>query len=121
MAVQDTPRSRDFLLDRTGRLSQVGGISPFTHADGKGKGVSTLRVRPARGLEFWVVPDRGMDIFEATFQGISLCWPPLTGMLQPAYHSTRGAEWLRSFPGGLLATCGLATAGAASVDNGESL
>src|ERR1700744_535412 len=119
MAVQDTPRSRDFLLDRTGRLSQVGGISPFTHADGKGKGVSTLRVRTARGLEFWVVPDRGMDIFEATFQGISLCWHSPTGMVHPAYYSTRGLEMLKSFAGGLVATCGLSTVGQASEDNGE--
>jgi hypothetical protein len=121
MALQDKPHSREFLLDRTGRLSQVGGISHFTHADGKAKAVSTLRVRTARGLEFWVVPDRGMDIFEATFQGISLCWHSPNGMVHPAYYSTRGAEWLRSFPGGLLATCGLTTAGAASEDNGESL
>jgi hypothetical protein len=121
MALQDDPRSREFLLERTGRLSQVGGISPFTHADGKAKGVSTLRFRTAKGLEFWVVPDRGMDIFEATFQGISLSWHSPNGMVHPAYYSTRGAEWLRSFPGGLLATCGLATAGAASEDNGESL
>ena len=99
----------------------MGGISHFTHADGKAKGVSTLRVRTARGLEFWVVPDRGMDIFEATFQGTSLCWHSPNGMVHPAYYSTRGAEWLRSFPGGLLATCGLTTAGAASEDNGESL
>lgn len=117
----DEPYSRDFLLQRTGRLSQAGGISTFTHADGKGKGVSTLRVRTAEGLEFWVVPDRGMDIFEATFRGTSLCWHSPNGMVHPAYYSTRGAEWLRSFPGGLLATCGLTTAGASSVDNGESL
>jgi hypothetical protein len=52
MALQDEAHTRDFLLERTGRLSQVGGISHFTHADGKAKGVSTLRVRTAQGLEF---------------------------------------------------------------------
>jgi hypothetical protein len=121
MALADQPYTRESLLERTGRLSQAGGISPFTHADGKAKGVSTLRVRTAAGFEFWVVPDRGMDIFEASFQGKSLCWHSPNGMVHPAYYSTRGTEWLRSFPGGLLATCGLTTAGAASEDNGESL
>lgn len=121
MALRDEPHAREFLLERTGRLSQVGGISHFTHADGKAKGVSTLRVRTGTGLEFWVVPDRGMDIFEATFQGISLCWHSPTGLVHPAYYSARGAGWLRSFSGGLLATCGLTTAGTASEDNGESL
>jgi hypothetical protein len=121
MALQDKPYTRQFLLERTGRLSQAGGISHFTHADGKAKGVSTLRVRTAPGLEFWVVPDRGMDIFEASFQGKSLCWHSPNGLVHPAYYSTRGTEWLRSFSGGLLATCGLTTAGATSEDNGESL
>jgi hypothetical protein len=117
----DEVYTRDFLLERTGRLSQAGGISRFTHADGKAKGVSTLRVHTAQGLEFWVVPDRGMDIFEASFQGRSLCWHSPTGMVHPAYYSTRGLEWLRSFPGGLLSTCGLTTVGVPSEDNGESL
>jgi hypothetical protein len=113
--------NREFLSARTGRLSQIGGISHFSHAEGKAKGVSTLRVRTATGLEFWVVPDRGMDIFEATFQGRSLCWHSPAGMVHPAYYSDRGSKWLKSFPGGLLATCGLTTAGAPSEDNGQSL
>jgi hypothetical protein len=121
IALPDQPYTRESLLERTGRLSQAGGISAFVHADGKAKGVSTLRVRTAAGLEFWVVPDRGMDIFEANFQGKSLCWHSPNGLVHPAYYSARGAEWLKSFPGGLLATCGLTTAGAASEDNGESL
>jgi len=121
MAPLDRPYTREFLLERTGRLSQAGGISHFTHAEGKAKGVSTLRVRTARGLEYWVVPDRGMDIFEASFLGRSLCWHSPVGMVHPAYYSNRGTEWLRSFPGGLLSTCGLTTVGVPSEDNGESL
>ncbi len=121
MASQMEPGYREFLLERTGRLSQTGGICPFTYADGKAKGVSTLRVRTARGLELWVVPDRGMDIFEASFLGRSLSWHSPTGMVHPAYFSASGLDWLKSFPGGLLATCGLSTAGAPSEDQGESL
>lgn len=113
--------SREELLHQIGRLSQVGGISPFTHADGKAKGTSTLRVRTAQGLEFWVVPDKGMDIYEASFKGESLCWHSPTGMVHPAYYSSRGLEWLESFGGGLLTTCGLTTVGAPSQDEGESL
>jgi hypothetical protein len=121
MALQSKPNSREFLLERIGRLSQVGGISHFTHEDGKAKGVSTLRVRTARGLEFWVVPDKGMDIFEAAFSGKSLCWHSPVGVVHPAYYSSRGTEWLKSFAGGLLCTCGLTTAGIPSDDDGESL
>ena len=113
--------SRDFIAQRTGRLSQVGGITSFTHADGKAKGVSTLRIRTAAGLEFWVLPDRGMDIFEASFMGRSLSWHSPTGIVHPAYYSNRGLEWLKNFSGGLLATCGISTAGTPSEDESESL
>jgi len=109
------------LLGHIGRLSQIGGISNFLHADGKAKGTSTLRVRTARGLELWVVPDRGMDIYEASFHGRSLCWHSPTGIVHPSYYSNRGTEWLKTFPGGLLTTCGLTTAGAPSDDHGENL
>ncbi|HEY0264804.1 MAG TPA: aldose 1-epimerase family protein [Granulicella sp.] len=120
--MSDTPaNSRTFLEERTGRLSQIGGITPFVHDGSKAKGVSTLRVRTGRGLEFWVIPDRGMDILEASFRGVSLSWHSPTGVTHPAYFSNRGIEWLRGFFGGLLTTCGLSTAGAPSVDNGETL
>ena len=121
MLLRKRQNSREFFLEHTGRLSQVGGISAFTHADGRAKGVSTLRVRTSRGLEFWVVPDRGMDLYEASFLGRSLCWHSSAGMSHPAYSSNRGTEWLRNFPGGLLCTCGLTTAGAPSEDSGETL
>jgi hypothetical protein len=113
--------SREELVNQIGRLSQVGGISPFTHAEGKAKGTGTLRVRTAQGFEFWVVPDKGMDIYEANFKGQSLCWHSPTGIVHPAYYSNHGAEWLKSFGGGLLTTCGLTTVGAPSEDDGESL
>jgi hypothetical protein len=121
MAQRDRTDSREFLLERTGRLSQVGGITPFSYAEGKAKGVTTLRVRTARGLEFWVVPDKGMDIFEASFLGRSLSWHSPAGIVHPAYYSSRGLEWLKTFAGGLLCTCGLTTAGVPSQDSGESL
>lgn len=114
-------KKRNELFALIGRLSQVGGISPFEYADGKAKGTRTLRVRTASGLEFWVVPDKGMDIYEASFRGQSLCWHSPCGMVHPAYYSNRGAEWLKGFAGGLLTTCGLSTAGAPSQDLGEEL
>lgn len=113
--------NKRYLLERVGRLSQLGGISSFLHADGRAKGVSTLRVRTARGLEFWVVPDRGMDIFECTWRGRSLCWHSPVGMVHPAYSSNHGLEWLKTFAGGLLSTCGLTAAGAPSIDEGQSV
>ena len=105
MASPDTTDSRKFLSERIGRLSQIGGITSFKHADGKAKGTSTLRVRTAKGLELWVLPDKGLDIFEATYLGRSLCWHSPTGVVHPAYYSSRGLEWLQSLPADCCGAC----------------
>lgn len=114
-------QSKEALLARVGRLSQLGGITSLVCAEGRGKGISTLRVRTAAGLELWVVPDKGMDIFEASFLGQSLCWHSPTGLVHPSYYSSRGLDWLGTFAGGLLTTCGLTTVGSPSVDGGQEL
>jgi hypothetical protein len=61
--------SRSELEQRIGSLSQLGGITRFEYCDGKARGVTALRVRTASGFEFSVLPERGLDIFEATYQG----------------------------------------------------
>ena len=113
--------SKETLLARVGRLSQLGGISSLVCGEGRGKGTATLRVRTAAGLEFWVVPDKGMDIYEASFLGQSLCWHSPTGLVHPSYYSSRGLDWLQTFAGGLLTTCGLTTVGSPSTDDGQEL
>jgi hypothetical protein len=113
--------SKDEQLKRVGRLSQLGGITSFAYADGRAQGTATLRVKTAGGLEFWVVPDRGMDIYEASFRGESLCWHAPQGMVHPSYYSNCGLEWLKTFSAGLLTTCGLTTVGGPSHDDGEDL
>ena len=47
------------------RKPAVSPTSPMQTA--KPKGFLRYACVPRRGLEFWVVPDRGMDIFEASF------------------------------------------------------
>jgi len=113
--------TRTYIEERIGRLSQVGGITAFEYAEGKAKGVSALRVRTATGLEFWVMPGRGMDIGEATYLGKSLSWQSPTGVTNSSYFSNRGLEWLSGFHGGLLCFCGLSHAGAPCDDCGEHL
>lgn len=113
--------TRAELESRIGSQTQLGGVTRFEFSDGKARGISALRVRTARGLEFSVLPERGLDIFDAWFQGKSLCWHSPAGLSHPAYYDPRQSNWLRTFPGGLLTTCGLSSAGAASVDLGEEI
>jgi hypothetical protein len=113
--------TRAELMKRVGILSQLGGITHFEYCDGKAKGVTCLRVHTAAGLEFCVLPERGLDIFEASYQGKSLAWHSPVGLVHPAYYDCRDIQWLKTFPGGLLATCGLTNAGSPSDDDGEAL
>jgi Domain of unknown function (DUF4432) len=95
-----TPRQLEVdqsLLKCVGKLSQLGGISHFTHADRKARGVSTLKVRTARGLELWVLPDKGMDICEASYRGSSLRWHSPNGIVHPSYYGNRGTECPKTF------------------------
>jgi len=113
--------SRRELLERVGSISQLGGITPFEYSQGKAKGVGAIRVRTAAGLEFSILPEKGLDIFEASYRSRSLCWHSPAGVVHPAFYDARDVQWLKTFPGGLVSTCGLRSAGSPGEDQGEAL
>lgn len=92
-----------------GDLSQVMGVELSTFADGPERGVRVLRFRSGSGLEFDILPDRGMDLAAMTFRGVPIGWRSPTGFRSPWLHeaeSEDGLGWLRSFSG-MLNTSGL--------------
>lgn len=113
--------NRDELSKRVGDIRQIGGIDLVELQDGKEKGTSAAIFRTGSGLEFTALPDRGMDIAEASWCGIPISWASPTGRTAPPFYDSRGDEWLRGFYGGLLVTCGLTYAGAPCVDQEEEL
>jgi len=113
------PLTRRELLRRIGRLEQVAGIEPFVFDDGPARGVRAFRFRTGSGLSFDVVPDRGMDLGFAEHRGTPLAWLSPNGVVAPSFHEAEG--WLRSFPGGLLVTCGLRNVGPSGEREGEEL
>ncbi|MBW7881376.1 MAG: aldose 1-epimerase family protein [Caldilineaceae bacterium] len=75
-------------------------------------GMRVVDAYNASGLTFTVLPDRGLDIWLAAYNG-----QPLTWISQGAPHSPDfGSPWLRLFNGGLLVTCGLRHAGQPETD-----
>jgi hypothetical protein len=59
------------------------------------------------GLTLSILPDRGLDIWAAHYNGI-----PLTWISQGSPHAPDfGQTWLQQFNGGLLTTCGLTHVG----------
>ena len=113
--------SRQELARRTGLLEQVAGIRMIELADGWGRGVRAAQLHTGSGLSATLLIDRGLDIYDADYKGASLAWVSATGPKHPSYFEPEGLGWLRSFYGGLMVTCGLSSAGATCVDDGEAL
>ena len=104
-----------------GHPDQLGGIRHFELKSGKAKGVELYEVTTGGGLQYAVFKDRCLDLGWASFRGVNIAYLASPGVVHPAYFDPRDDGWLESFAGGLLATCGLASAGAPCVDAGQAL
>lgn len=103
--------SKPELLSRIGDMSQLAGVKPVELMNGNERGVRALEFTTGSGLSFTVLTDRGFDIYDARFNGASLCWHSPSGPAAPAFYDPYNTGWLWSFPGGLLTTCGLSNVG----------
>lgn len=101
------------LMRRVGNLAQVGGVELVTHDEGHARGVRSIVFRTGSGLSFSVVPDRGLDVGAADFQGVGLCWLPPKGLAGPWHYEgdLDPYAWLRVGLGGLFNTAGLVSIG----------
>ena len=108
------------LIDYVGDIKTVAGVKPYTLFEGPEKGVFAIDVWTGSGLEYTVVPDRGMNICNVRYKGIPLDWMSGTGITSPSLYESHGWNWLRSFYGGLVHTCGLNNVGDPCKDMGVS-
>jgi hypothetical protein len=97
-------------------LDTVGGLRPLRLVEGPERDVLAVEFRTGTGFEFTVVPDRGMNICFARYRGVPLDWSSGVGIVAPAYYESDGWQWLRSFHGGLVHTCGLDNVGVPVMD-----
>lgn len=94
-----------------GSISQIGGTRHYLFADGKAKGVEAVEITTGAGLQFTVLPGRGMDIAWTQYRGVPLNYMSKTGIVAPAYYESNGMNWLHNFFAGTLTTCGLLNVG----------
>lgn len=113
--------SKSDLLERVGDISQIGGARQIRLVGGMHDGVDAVEFRTGSGLNFLAVPGRGLDITVAEHNGRSLAWRSAAGEVSPAFYEEPGLGWLRTFPGGLVTTCGLTYAGAPCEDGADKL
>lgn len=97
-----------FDVDKFENVMQVGGIqiADLQSPLGSGRTTRVAFVNTGSGLRFTVALDRGGDIVEASYNQHSLAYLTPNGYLPPSRGYDRGLEWLRSWAGGLLTSCG---------------
>ncbi len=95
---------------------QVGGIETSVPDNGPGRGTRIAWINTGAGLRYKVVIDRGLDIVDAFYNQYSLSWLSHAGVTAARPDANRGLEWLYSFAGGLLTTCGLTHIGGPECD-----
>lgn len=113
--------SKQDLVKRVGRMDQLAGVKLVEAADGQARGSRQFYVWTGSGLSFDVQAERALDISACRYKGIPIAWASSVGEVHPAYYEPAGLGWLRSFTGGLLATCGLDQWGPPNEDMGDEL
>ncbi|AEI47088.1 aldose 1-epimerase family protein [Runella slithyformis] len=103
-------------INKLSNAAQLGGIETSVIDNGLGKGTRIAWINTGTGLRFKVVIDRAMDIADAFYNQHSLAWLSHAGTLPPQPFSDRGIDWIRTFGGGLLTTCGLSHVGGPESD-----
>ena len=107
------------LSNYMGNPYQVYGLRRYTLADGFAKGTEVVDVKTGGALEYTVLPSRALDISLASFRGVNLTYLTPGGETYPSYYKGKGDDWLHSFFGGLLTTCGPFNIGRACESGGR--
>ena len=102
-----------------GNPAQLVTLRRVTVSEGRSRGVEIIEVRTAGGLDLDILPDAGLDIGQCRYKGVNMSWMSKNGYDSPAVIDPYENEFANTFPGGLLYTCGLRSAGPANRDNGE--
>lgn len=103
-------------IDKVSNPAQIGGIETAVLDNGPARGTRVAWVDTGAGLRYKVALDRGLDIADASFNAHALAWLSHAGANPPSPVAYRGIDWLESFGGGLVTTCGLDHAGGPEQD-----
>ncbi len=91
----------------------------FTLEEGRARGAQVIEVMTEGGLHLDILPDAGLDIGQVRYRGVNVTFISKNGYDSPAAVSPHETEFLHTFPGGMLYTCGLRSTGGAHRDGDE--
>jgi len=121
MIYNNSIMTRSEIQQYFGNLAQIGGSRHYVLSDGWGRNLRGIDVNSGSGLQYTIMPDRGMDISLASFKGSNLVYLTCNAETHPSFYEPENFGWLHTFNGGLLTTCGLTYFGSPVTDNGEQL
>lgn len=104
-----------------GELAQTFSLKEYVYAGGKAEGVRAADVANNAGVELTVLAGRCMDFGAFRYRGRGLNFFTPAGVVNSQFYDNRGEEFLRSFAGGFLTTCGLTEIGSGGECDGEQL
>lgn len=82
--------------------------------NGKAAGCRAIDLRVEGGIDLRLLPDRGLDAGDAWYEGVPLDWRSPVGET-----GNVADDWMLSFGGGLVVTCGLRNVGVPSEGHGQ--
>jgi hypothetical protein len=98
---------------RTGVIDSYG-----IGSSASGQGCRVAMFDTGAGLRFTVAIDRGGDIVDATYNRYNLTYLSANGYRPVSHAYNRKSEWLVSWPGGLVTSCGPQFAGGHRKEDG---
>ena len=111
MSKLSSTKMSNFDLTKVGNISQLGGIETSVIDNGPAKGSRIGWFNTGGRLRYKVAIDRSLDIVDAFYDQYSLAWLSHGGLTNPRPDANQGIEWLYTFAGGFLTTCGLTQVG----------
>jgi hypothetical protein len=106
------------LWRHVGSAEQLGSARRLTMAEGPGEGIRLIEICTPAGLRALFVESRALDLYELHFRGVNLGFISKNGLIAGRVQSVAG-EFVRSWPAGFLATCGLRNVGPDGVAGDE--
>lgn len=79
---------------------------------GRATGLRAVDIDAGGGLSFRILEDKALDIANLSFHGINMAFLAKPGIVNPDVLTPKDNEFLRTFQGGFLYTCGLSNVGA---------
>lgn len=108
------------LEKRVGDLNQLADMRLMSFEEGKARGMRSIECKNGAGLEFTILPDRGMDIAWASYQGYAFGYLSKSAVSKPEYFLENGDKgFLDNFYAGVLTTSGLSNVGSSNTDQGK--